>query len=32
MKIALIGLLFIIVIAIVANLYIKYKMGNLFDE
>jgi hypothetical protein len=26
------GLLIIIVVAIVANLYTKYKMGDLFDE
>lgn len=32
MKIALIGLLVIVVIAIVANLYTKHKMGSLFDE
>jgi hypothetical protein len=32
MSYLLIGLLIIIVVAIVANLYTKYKMGDLFDE
>ena len=32
MSYLLIGLLIIIVVAIVTNLYIKYKMGDLFDE
>jgi len=32
MSYLLLGLLIIIVVAIVANLYAKYKMGDLFDE
>jgi hypothetical protein len=32
MSYLLLGLLIILVVAIVANLYVKYKMGDLFDE
>lgn len=32
MKIALIGLLVICVIAIVANLYLKYKLGDFYKD
>lgn len=32
MKITLVGLLVICIVAIVANLYVKHKLGDLFDD